>query len=200
MDCSYANFCKSKLAMKKNLYYKVGNEGNVDFNNRWNDLEKILDLKNTDTVLDIGCAEGLISIEVAKKVKHVEAFELELHRVNVAKENAEKNKVKNIFFSVASFLNFNYQTYNKVLCLGVYHKIRQANARIPALERMFRSCTDQFYIRVPVLDGTVPIDRGIEEKEIIDTAFRSGFDLVVKTKQRPNHGSIFKFAKRINTV
>lgn len=200
MDCSYANLCKSKLVMKKNLYYKVGNEGNVDFANRWNDLEKILDLDISDKVLDIGCAEGLISLEVAKKVKHVEAFELEPHRVKIAKEYAEKNNIKNINFSVASFLHFNYQKYDKVLCLGVYHKIRQANIRIAALEKMFRCCLDQFYIRVPILDGTVPVDRGIDEKEIMDTAFRCGFDLAIKTTQRPDHGSIFKFIKRINTV
>jgi SAM-dependent methyltransferase len=186
--------------MKKNLYYKSGNEGNVAFLDRWKDLEEILDLKQSDSVLDIGCAEGLISIEVAKRVDRVEAFELEPHRVKVAKENARRFNIKNINFSVGSFTGFNYQTYNKILCLGVYHKIRHKNTRVSALERMFQSCLEQFYIRVPVLDGTVPADRGIDENEILDTASKYGFELALKTKQRPDHGSIFKFLKRINTV
>ena len=69
---------------KQELYYRVNNKGNVNFSDRWDDLKEILDLNPNDTVLDVGCAEGLIAIEVAKKVKFVEAFDKELVRIKKA--------------------------------------------------------------------------------------------------------------------
>ena len=103
---------------KQELYYRVNNKGNVNFSDRWDDLKEILDLNPNDTVLDVGCAEGLIAIEVAKKVKFVEAFDKELVRIKKAMINA--NGYKNIKFAISSYIDYTYTNYDKVLCLGVY--------------------------------------------------------------------------------
>jgi len=49
----------------------------------------------TDDVLDVGCAEGMIALELAKSVKHVHGIELEAHKVAKALEFAAERGCKN---------------------------------------------------------------------------------------------------------
>ena len=181
--------------MKKNLYYKIGDLGNVDFADRWNDLNEMLDLDRDDTVLDIGCAEGLISIEVSKKVKKVTGFDVEPFRIKNAENNAKEQNIRNVEFLVSNYKNFRYKEYDKILCLGVYHKIKDGSRRA-MLETMFNSCRKQFYIRVPIIDNkTVFENVGVREEEIMEIANNNRFELLHRTQPRHNHGTIFKFQK-----
>jgi len=186
--------------VKKNLYYQTtNNEGNVNFADRWNDLNKILDLNQNDTVLDVGCAEGLISIEVAKKVKFVEAFDKEPYRIKQAINNA--NGCKNINFVTSSYSNYTYKTYDKVLCLGVYKPNKDGTAnpkkeRAKALDRIFASCTQQLYLRIPVISDKVDKSWGVSDIEILKIANKNNFDLVYRSEPRYDHGTLFKFQKR----
>jgi len=186
--------------MKKNLYYKTDNKGNVNFIDRWKDLEKILDLETNDSVLDIGCAEGLISLEVAKKVKTVIGFDIEPYRIEIAKYNAKQQNIKNINFLIDNYRTFNYTTYDKILCLGVYHKIKNV-LRLETLKKIFDCCKKQIYIRVPIIDNnSIFKNVGVEDKEILNTAKNKGFSLLYRSVPRDDHGTIFKFQKTINTV
>ena len=185
--------------MKENLYYRTGNKGNVDFTERWNDLNKILDLNQNDTVLDVGCAEGLISIEVAKKVKFVEAFDKEPYRIKTAINNA--NGCKNINFVTSSYSNYTYKTYDKVLCLGVYKPSKDESpnsekGRAKALNRIFASCTQQLYLRIPVISDKVDKSWGVSDVEVLKIADNNNFNLVYRSEPRYNHGTLFKFQKR----
>ena len=189
------------MANKKNLYYKTGNKGNVDFTERWDDLKEILDLNPNDTVLDVGCAEGLIAIEVAKKVKFVEAFDKELVRIKKAMINA--NGYKNIKFAISSYIDYTYTNYDKVLCLGVYkpnwkntetkYKIKE---RRKALNRIFASCTQQLYLRIPVISDKVDKSWGISDIEVLTIADKNNFNLVHRGEPRHDHGTLFKFQRR----
>jgi SAM-dependent methyltransferase len=182
--------------MKKNLYYKTDNEGNVDFADRWNDLKEILEITNNDTVLDVGCAEGLISIEVSKTAKIVDAFDVEPYRIIQAKENAKKARRNNINFRVSSYEDYAYKSYDIVLLLGVYHKIKSKNRREQSLNSMFTQCQKQFYIRVPVISDSVSDQVGIHTEEIETVADKQGFELVFKSDPRYDHGTLFKFKRR----
>ena len=179
--------------MKKNLYYKAGEEGNVDFAERWNDLEKIIDPHEDHVVLDIGCAEGLISIELAKIFKKVFAFDIEPYRIRKAKENAAG--FDNIEFTTGSYMSYEYQRYDQVFCLGVYHKIK-SNERQKALTDMFKKCASTLYLRVPIIGKYVPKTVGVSDVEVLEIAGNNDFVLAHRTEQRPEHGTIFKFVRR----
>ena len=179
--------------MKKNLYYKTNEEGNVDFAERWNDLKSLVDINAGDTVLDVGCAEGLISIELAKKFKKVFAFDIEPYRIHKAKENAAG--VDNIEFSTESYTSYEYQNYDQVFCLGVYHKIK-SNKRQKALSDMFKKCRSTLYLRVPVIGKGVPKTVGVSDVEVLKIAGNNDFVLAHRTEQRPQHGTIFKFKRK----
>ena len=178
--------------MKKNLYYKTGNEGNVDFAERWNDLEPLIDHNNDHAVLDVGCAEGLIAIELSKRFKKVFAFDIAPYRIVKARENAKN--IENIEFSTESYMSYQYKNYDQVFCLGVYHKIK-SNQRQKALDDMFKKCGSTLYLRVPVIGEGVLETVGVSDAEVLKIAGNNNFVLVHRTEQRPQHGTIFKFVR-----
>jgi|TARA_R110000803_G_C11854127_1_gene306268 cyclopropane fatty-acyl-phospholipid synthase-like methyltransferase len=178
--------------VKKNLYYKTGNEGNVDFAERWNDLEPLIDHNNDHAVLDVGCAEGLIAIELSKRFKKVFAFDIEPYRIVKARENAKN--IENIEFSTESYMSYQYKNYDQVFCLGVYHKIK-SNQRQKALDDMFKKCGSTLYLRVPVIGEGVLKTVGVSDAEVLKIAGNNNFVLAHRTEQRPQHGTIFKFVR-----
>ena len=179
--------------MKKNLYYKTGEEGNVNFAERWNDLSEIIDFNKDHTVLDVGCAEGLIAIELSKRFKKVFAFDIEPYRIMKARENA--TGISNIEFSTENYMYYAYQGYNQVFCLGVYHKIKKSK-RQRALDNMFKKCSSTLYLRVPIIGKDVPKTVGVSDVEVLKIAGNNDFVLAHRTEQRPQHGTIFKFVRR----
>ena len=179
--------------MRKNLYYKSGEEGNVDFNERWNDLSGIIDFNKDHTVLDVGCAEGLIAIELSKRFKKVFAFDIEPYRIIKARENAVD--ISNIEFSTENYMSYEYQSYDQVFCLGVYHKIKSSQ-RQQALDDMFKKCGSILYLRVPVIGKDVSKTVGVSDVAVLKIAGNNDFALAHRTKQRPQHGTIFKFVRR----
>ena len=179
--------------MRKNLYYKSGEQGNVDFNERWNDLSEIIDFNKDHTVLDVGCAEGLIAIELSKRFKKVFAFDIEPYRIMKARENAMG--ISNIEFSTENYMYYAYQGYNQVFCLGVYHKIKKSK-RQRALDNMFKKCSSTLYLRVPIIGKGVAKTVGVSDAEVLKIAGNNDFVLAHRTEQRPEHGTIFKFVRR----
>lgn len=176
--------------MKKNLYYKTGKEGNVDFADRWDDLQPLIEADSTQTALDIGCAEGLIAIELSKLFRHVYAFDIEPYRIQLAKQNAKMHN--NIDFSTQNYINYDYKEYDNVFCLGVYHKIK-SSVRQNSLNDMFKKCKRYMYLRIPVLGDGVNNNVGVSDQEVLDIAVKNGFELLHRSEPRNLHGTIFKF-------
>ncbi len=184
-----------KKIWHKNLYYKTGSEGNVNFDERWIDLSEIVKLNPQDKILDVGCAEGLITIQLAKQTKNVDAFDREPYRIMIAKQNADKANVSNINFSVSSYTNFQYSEYDSIFVLGVYHKIKTP-FRKKSLDKMFKNCRKSLYMRVPIVSDKISIKVGVEKREIEDIAHNNGFLITYKGEPRNNHGTLYKFDRR----
>lgn len=58
----------------------------------------VLDFKETDVVLDIGCGTGRLSIPIAKRVKKVISMDVSSNMLEYAKKYAEEEGVENIEF------------------------------------------------------------------------------------------------------
>lgn len=62
-------------------------------------LENIIPkLSANSEVLEIGTGTGIIAVLLAKKAKHVTATDINQHALNLARENADQNGIKNIDF------------------------------------------------------------------------------------------------------
>lgn len=54
-----------------------------------------LELSKEDTVLDLGCGEGTLSLELAKKVKHITGLDSSEKMLELFNKNAEKQNITN---------------------------------------------------------------------------------------------------------
>ena len=57
-----------------------------------------LNIKPTDTILEIGTGTGIIALHTAKCASHVTATDINPYALECAKKNASKNNIKNIQF------------------------------------------------------------------------------------------------------
>lgn len=176
-------------AIRKSLYY---NE--VDFNERWNDLEPLIDGNINHVALDVGCAEGEITINLAKKFKFVHAFDNAYQRIIQARRKSRG--IRNIDFSAECMMAYGYGKYDQIFCLGVLHKIKIKPSREHIFSRMLHRCKSVLYLRVPIVCEYVPKTVGLRDVEVLKIAETNNFVLEHRTTQRPNHGTLFKFKRR----
>ncbi len=90
---------------------------------RKKELVNILSLINPkNTVLDLGCGDGTVSLMIAKKVKRVIGVDISKQAIKQAKENQKKVKANNCFFIQADIDSLKYKNgpVDFVLCLGIF--------------------------------------------------------------------------------
>jgi len=80
----------------------------------------LLELKTTDTVLDLFCGIGNFTLPMAQQAKHVTGIEGSQDMVNRARENAAHNQIQNVDFAMANLIApiaapWMHSTYNKIL-------------------------------------------------------------------------------------
>lgn len=107
--------------------------------------------------LDVGCAEGLISLELARAgVPRVYGVEIVREHVDTARRLASKHP--QCVFVVGDADQFNPQpnAYDAVLALALLHKLRDPSA---ACRRLATATRKLFVIRLPPGDGKIVDDR-----------------------------------------
>lgn len=100
-ELDWAKFWKEKLEMKKDKN-KDWNKAAAGFHKRakqddYHDLlfSKLI-IEKTDTVLDLGCGEGSITLPIAKMAKHVTGLDSAEKMLELLNEKAEKENITNI--------------------------------------------------------------------------------------------------------
>src|SRR5882724_7080906 len=123
---------------------------------RWAGTEPYIEFRPTDDVLDVGCAEGMIALELAKSVKHVHGIELEAHKVEKALEFAAERGCKNFTAEAIGIeqAEFTPLSYDVVLMQGVYGIPLGPDRSVGPRElgKCLRSARRQVVIRLNVQD------------------------------------------------
>ena len=174
--------------------YKRGYYADIEnLSERWDDIAQIVDLRPSDVVLDMGCAEGLISLEVAKYVSHVDGVEISAHLLDRAISEAAGKNVKNVSFTVGSVIDSGLlpESYDVVLFLGVMGK--RAGARrvgLAELERMLAATRRQIIIRVNVQKrANIQDEDDFRLHDILAVMDHQNFDGICFLK-REGHGNL----------
>lgn len=102
-----------------------------------------------EVVLDLGCGNGLVALDVAKKAKDVVGVDLNEDNINAAHNNQQKRKCENVNFLVADALEeeFNIK-FDKIILSNILEHIEN---RVDFLVRI-RDLASTILIRVPMLN------------------------------------------------
>lgn len=161
-----------------------GNYSEAKLLERWSDIRLICDFRSGDTVLDVGSAEGLISLQVAPLVSHVHGVELREKWVKRSRNEAVTRGIGNVTFERGSALTFEPETaYDIVLLLGVLGKSDDAGKMVDAdaLSRLCIYAKRQIIIRHGVQSAretTIPLEF------LLSTLEASGFDAICFPRAR----------------
>jgi SAM-dependent methyltransferase len=174
------------------FYYKsIRRDGaGSSFEERWSDIALVADLRATDTVLDLGCAEGLIAMHVARVVHRVHGIELLPHRVDAAAAHARQDGIENVTFATGSVVHDDLPpaAYDVTLFLGLYgYPVDDGRIGTAELSKALIATRRQIILRVDVQDDPegIPFFR-----EIYDCFDSHGFDGLCFPKVSPRNGNV----------
>jgi len=152
------------------------------------DILLVADLRPTDRVLDMGCAEGHVSLDVAKRVAHVDGVEIDPGRVKEAQRLAAERGATNVSFAAGSVFDYPLapQSYEVTLFLGVLNK-EDGSKRVglPELERLLGATRRQIVIRF----GIEKASAAISLTSILATLNEAGFDGVCFFRRKGAKGA-----------
>ncbi|MDR1952780.1 MAG: 23S rRNA (uracil(1939)-C(5))-methyltransferase RlmD [Elusimicrobiota bacterium] len=103
-----SNSIEEKLNVNgKDYFFKISPSSFFQTNSKgaellYNTALKLLDPQKTDTILDLYCGTGTISISISKEVKKVVGIEINQRAVEDAKSNAALNEISNVDFIAGS--------------------------------------------------------------------------------------------------
>ena len=102
-------------------------------------------VSSTDSVLDIGCGQGMVAADVAKKAKHVVGIDFDQKKIAWAKRTYQ---APNLTFLVGDALkDLPNQSFDAVVLSNVLEHIDQREAFL----RSIRPLAPKFLIRVPMI-------------------------------------------------
>lgn len=159
--------------VKKGWFHTEGRPGDRSFDQQLLGLGQLFVECSGKTVLDVGCAEGLISIELARRGalavhgveivhEHVKVGRTLVGDLPVTLENADANVWQP------------RRQYDIVIALALLHKLRDPSA---AARRLVRACKDLLVLRMPPKNGMVIRDvrSGYRPHNIHETLLIEGF-------------------------
>ena len=79
-----------------------------------------------DTVMDYGCATGIISNAIADKVKEIHAIDISSKMIEIAKRKASEHNIENINYAQATIYDERYQkgSFNVILAFRILHMLK----------------------------------------------------------------------------
>ena len=150
---------------------------------RWAGTEPYVEFRADDEVLDIGCAEGMISIELARSVRRVHGIEVIAHRIDMARKFIKEAGVTNLTVEVESIETVPLAplSYDVVLMAGVYGMELPGGRMIgsPELRKALGAARRQLVLRLNVQDDP-KAQRWLPE--IFDACDEMGFDIAAFPK------------------
>lgn len=147
----------AKVKLRKGWFLGLGRDGDRTIDQQMNGLEKLLLEVPGKTVIDAGCAEGLISMELAKAgAARCLGLEVIPRFVEVANEFVGDLPCR---FEVANLNEYDLSAVEPadiVIMLAVLHKLRDPSTVCAALARLAR---DLCVIRLPPYGLVIVDDR-----------------------------------------
>jgi SAM-dependent methyltransferase len=155
---------------KRGWFTTPGRAGDRTLSQQLTGLEPALEFARDRRVLDIGCAEGLLSMEMARAgATHVTGVDIVADHIRVAHELCPDDFPCNFFVADANVYRPRGR-FDLVLLLAILHKLRDPAA---ACQRFIGHCDDMVAIRLPPAFAPLVVDpRSYNVPHDIDAVMR----------------------------
>lgn len=165
--------------MSKGWFYTPGRPGDRSLEQQKLGLSPLLDYVYGKTILDIGCAEGLLALECLEHgATFVTGIEIVPGHIHIAKEQAfNRRLIKQTNFMVENANTYKpFLQHDVVLMLAILHKLSDPSA---AARRFADATKDLCVLRLPPLHAPSIIDlrSGNKPHHIDDVMCAAGFYL-----------------------
>jgi len=93
-----------------------------------------------DTVLDYGCATGIVSNAIADKVKEIHAIDISSKMINIAESKASELNIENIHYAHATIFDKRYQneSFNVILAFRILHMLEDIQAVMRRINELLK--------------------------------------------------------------
>ncbi|NLN43156.1 MAG: class I SAM-dependent methyltransferase [Methanosarcina sp.] len=129
-----------------------------DIENEANSIRKLLNIKNTDAVLEIGTGTGELALKLSAHCRKVVAIDVSKTMINFAKVKAENLKEAKIQFHNAGFLTYDNcdEPFDAVVTQLALHHLPDY-WKMMALRRVYRMLKEggKFYLRDVVFPSMI---------------------------------------------
>jgi SAM-dependent methyltransferase len=136
-------------------------------------LRRVADLRPTDRVLDVGCADARIALEVAPWVEHVHGIDASADRVATASRLAAERGIRNTTFETTKVQEYAFEplSWDITLFMRVWGKgNRPKPVDADDFARTLRATRRQLVAEA----GIMRVERRL--REILDICDHEGFD------------------------
>ncbi|MFC1921448.1 class I SAM-dependent methyltransferase [Chloroflexota bacterium] len=93
-----------------------------------------------DTVLDYGCATGIISNAIADKVKEIHAIDISSRMIEIARIKARERNIENIHYAQGTIFDERYQkeSFNVILAFRILHMLEDIEAVMNRINELLK--------------------------------------------------------------
>lgn len=98
------------------------------------------DIGHVDRVLDVAAGTGVVSLELAKCVRQIDALDLEPKMISVAQKKADESRIVNISFHVQSAyeLDFPDHIFDAIVILNSLHVMKAPDVALGEAMRVIK--------------------------------------------------------------
>jgi len=131
---------------------------------------------------DIGCGPGFFTLPLAKKVKKVYAVDIKEEMLNICRNRAIENSIKNIEFVQSSGEEFNLSanSVSNVLMVNVLHEFNNTKQAINEINKILETNGMVYIIDWKVIETEFgpPLAHRIPPEEVIKNFEGNGFKFI----------------------
>ncbi|MHA1694074.1 MAG: class I SAM-dependent methyltransferase [Candidatus Helarchaeota archaeon] len=161
-DTNYNKMWEDFGKMKSAIYlnYKFLPTHRVGLTNHLREemIFKLLDPRETNIVLDVGCASGRQLFQISNQIKEGYGTDIAKSFINKCNSVKEGKEVNNLYFKVSEVesLSFNDKYFDKIICAEVLEHVFDFNIAVKEIRRVLKD-GGEFIITVPNMNADATI-------------------------------------------